>query len=835
MKKVFLSLFCGLMLVMNASHSLANVPGGGTGSGANVTVTDNGTTVVIANGIISATITKSSATITNYSFNGYNMLTGGYNSGQIYWSWNMPNYQNPSGCTYTLTANPTSNSGNYAEVQLHMVWNGNSSTAAMDVDVYYSLTRGAQGIYATAMLTHPNTYPANPGGEWRMASYVGSTFDWLSVDTLRNRKMASLSDWNGASTVTGAPAEVKLLNAGIYANQYECKYDYSADFGDIDVWGWSSTTKNLGIWVTAPSKEYYNGGPMKRELMCHNSPTMLNMLNGEHYGMGGDLDMAAGETWQKVYGPFLLYCNSVPLGTTSAWSALWADAQAQAKAEQTAWPYTWLTSNSYIKESGRGTVTGTLTITDTTPTAPTAANMWVGVAITPSSTTNITDFQMWSKNYQFWVKTDSDGHFTIPHVIAGVYNFYTFGPGAAGQLSKLNFVTVTGGGTTNLGTVNWVPTRTAPTIWEIGIPDRSAKEFKHGTDWWTSNTYPNTHWAKFMDYPNEFPSDVIYNVGQSRYDTGWNFVQNYDNTVQTATPEWKMRFNLTTNPTAGTNSAAIYTAFAGAYSSAIIVKVNGTLITSSTGTYPPNQSDAKVRKGIHGAFGDLRFTFNGNLLHSGANEISFSIRNTGGATVGDIMYDYVRLEAAGTVLSNPLPVSFLPLTVAKQNKTSVLHWATLTEQNNNYFEVQRAADGKNFTAIGRVASRGNSNVKVDYDLVDNNPLPTVNYYRILQVDKNGKLSFSNIVSINFREGTSAFSIYPNPATDNITLDFAAIGKQTANCIITNSKGEKVRSFSINTENGRNQVLTSLLGLAAGNYNVTIHSNTLNISSRFVKL
>ncbi|MBC7652616.1 MAG: hypothetical protein H7101_12800, partial [Deinococcales bacterium] len=460
---------------------------------ANVTVTDNGTTVVLNNGIIAATITKSTAAVETLSYNGYDMLTGGYNGGQVYWSWNMPNYQNPSGCTYTLTVNPTSNNGDYAEIKLHMNWSGSAATAAMDVDVFYSLPRGVSGLYASATLSHPASYPANPGGEWRMASYVGSTFDWLSVDSLRNRKMASYSDWTSATAVTGAPKEVELLTTGIYKNQYECKYDYSADFGDIDVWGWSSTAKNLGIWVTAPSKEYYNGGPMKRELMCHNSPTMLNMLNGEHYGMGTDMDMAAGETWKKTYGPFLIYCNSVPTGTANAPLALWADAKAQTKTEQAAWPYNWFTNTDYIKESGRGTVTGKLVISDATVPNASPANMWVGVAIPPQSSTGVIDFQMWSKNYQFWVKTDANGNFTIPHVLPGIYNIYAFGPGSAGQMTKTAYVTVTAGNTASLGNIIWVPTRTAPTIWEVGIPDRSAKEFKHGTDWWTSNTYPNTH------------------------------------------------------------------------------------------------------------------------------------------------------------------------------------------------------------------------------------------------------------------------------------------------------------------------------------------------------
>lgn len=158
MKKKLLSITLLLCLSLQIFANKKTPP-------ANVTVTDNGTSVILNNGIIAATIIKSTAAVVTLTYNGYNMLSGGYNGGQVYWSWNMPNYQNPSGCTYTLTVNPTLNNGDYAEIKLHMNWSGSTSTAAMDVDVYYSLPRGASGLYASATLSHPASYPANPGGE----------------------------------------------------------------------------------------------------------------------------------------------------------------------------------------------------------------------------------------------------------------------------------------------------------------------------------------------------------------------------------------------------------------------------------------------------------------------------------------------------------------------------------------------------------------------------------------------------------------------------------------------------------------------------------------------
>ena len=166
---------------------------------------------------------------------------------------------------------------------------------------------------------------------------------------------------------------------------------------------------------------------------------------------------------------------------------------------------------------------------------------------TPSSTVTY-DFQKWHKPYQFWVKTDANGNFTIPNVIAGAnYTLYAFGPGAAGTFqsqaqtggsapNELDIpatpfsVTVTAGATNSLSPVIWTPFRVGPTVFEIGYPDRTAAKFRHGEDWWVgdigpSPTNPMPVWTKFLEYPFDFPTGLNYVVGQSRWTTDWNFVQ----------------------------------------------------------------------------------------------------------------------------------------------------------------------------------------------------------------------------------------------------------------------------------------------------------------------
>ncbi len=660
MKKRNLVLLISLMNFFLGGYSMQSMIGANkipiskiTSAPGSVKIIDNGATVTMMNQFVELTITKATAVISSFVYNGQNILSGGHSGGMFYWSWNRPNYQNPSGCTYQLTVDPQTNNYNYAEIKIHMAWNGSTTTAAQDVDIYYALKDSISGLYATGKLSHPTSYPLNPGGEWRMVGYVGSEFNWLVVDSARNQIIPNSSATT--AVVSGAPKEVYRITSGPFLNHYECKYDYSADFGETETWGWVSTTQNIGIWMTIPSLEYYPGGPMKREVMCHSAPVMLNMFGGTHYGMGADGAVASGEKWEKIYGPFLIYCNKVPIGTANVPKALWVDAKSQTELERTKWPYSWFSDSTYLKVNQRGSIKGKLVINDPSAPATSAANMWIGVAIPPLSTSGQTDFQMWSKNYQFWVKTDSAGNFTIPNVIPGVYDMYAFGPGAAGQMTKKAFLTVTAGNVTDLGTVEWIPYRIAPTVWKIGIPDRTAKEFKHGDDYWVGGTYTDPNWAKFMNYTTEFPTDVNYTIGQSNWSTDWNYVQPYNTvgTAQTTAPEWKVYFKLATAPTAGSISS-IYVAAASSFSAALIVTVNGVNISNpNTGEYFPNASDATIRMGIHGAFGDLRFTFSSSLLHAGDNVISFTERKSG----GDIQYDYLRLESPGTQLVSAISPS----------------------------------------------------------------------------------------------------------------------------------------------------------------------------------
>jgi len=740
-----------LIAVMPA---LANVPGGGT-NGAAVTLVDNGDgTVTMANGIVSIHINKTSAVIDqiNYTYNNsgstttLNVLSGGNSGGQFYWEFGG---FSTGSATYSVVAN----TGDYAEVDLLF-----DSASSGQVDIHFSLLRGSTGFYVTPIWIHRSTDGALSMGECRDNIYAGSIFNWMSVDAARN-KLMPVDPNDSAVGVQGAPVECSMWTNGIYAGRYEDKYKYTADYGVLRAWGWSSVGtggKNIGLWDVPASFEYMASGPMRRELTSHMGTTILNTPHGAHYGFCSDSTYSAGEVWAKVCGPHFIYCNAITntiTATNAAAQALYADALAQADAETGAWPYYWFTNANYTPASNRGTITGKIIISDVYNPNASASNLWVGVEQQPNPGSTVTyDFQKWYKPYHFWVKTDANGNFTIPDVIATTnYTLYAFGPGAAGTFqsqaqtggsapNELDIpaspfsVTVSAGATNNLGVVAWTPLRVGPTVFEIGYPDRTGAKFRHGDDWWVGDigpgpTNPMPVWTKFFEYPFDFPSDVSYTVGSSRWTTDWNFCQpvvvdsagNYNGSTST------INFNLSS--TNGT--ASLYIALSSDYQGPLIVSVNGTSISGGTGYFPAyssssDGSDASIREGIHGLFSDNRITFSGSLLHVGANTITINMRK-GGYFANHAMYDYIRLELAGYIPPAPASVN-----AYAGNGRVLLVWPVQSGAT-GYNILRSTTSGSNFASItngvtGPVCGSGFNNATC----LDTNLVNGTTYYYIVQ-------------------------------------------------------------------------------------------------------
>ncbi len=151
-----------------------------------------------------------------------------------------------------------------------------------------------------------------------------------------------------------------------------------------------------------------------------------------------------------------------------------------------------------------------------------------------------------------------------------------------------------------------------------------------------------------------------------------------------------------------------------------------------------------------------------------------SSRNIDGADCSNLANPFFCTTPAGAggqiIAGNNivlLPVNLLSFTAEKDHKKVNLKWITTSEKDNAYFEVQRSTDGENFVSIGMVKGNGTTNTKQTYTDTDYYPNSGINYYRLKQIDIDGSIRYSKIISLVFDEAVVfEVVIYPNPTPTN---------------------------------------------------------------------
>lgn len=120
--------------------------------------------------------------------------------------------------------------------------------------------------------------------------------------------------------------------------------------------------------------------------------------------------------------------------------------------------------------------------------------------------------------------------------------------------------------------------------------------------------------------------------------------------------------------------------------------------------------------------------------------------------------------------SNPLPITLVSFDAKLSNGETQITWITASEVNNDYFTVERTADGITFEPIATIDGAGNSNQKLSYGTIDKNPLSGTSYYRLKQTDYDGSYKYSNLVAINnYSDEASEIALYPNPNQGKFTI------------------------------------------------------------------
>lgn len=139
-----------------------------------------------------------------------------------------------------------------------------------------------------------------------------------------------------------------------------------------------------------------------------------------------------------------------------------------------------------------------------------------------------------------------------------------------------------------------------------------------------------------------------------------------------------------------------------------------------------------------------------------------------------------------------LPIELIRFSGYFTPSGNVLEWSTASEINNDVFEIERSEDMKVFYPIASVKGAGNSTEILQYAWVDKTPLKNISFYRLKQVDFDGKFSYSEIIKIVGMPGNSPIKVNPNPGTDHIYL---SIGNKNQVVEIYNAYGVLQETFS----------------------------------------
>jgi len=177
--------------------------------------------------------------------------------------------------------------------------------------------------------------------------------------------------------------------------------------------------------------------------------------------------------------------------------------------------------------------------------------------------------------------------------------------------------------------------------------------------------------------------------------------------------------------------------------------------------------------------------------------------------------------------SAPLPIELADFRATLQEATVNLSWVTLSETNNDFFVIERSADGISFEEILQVKGAGTSVNSHQYFAQDLQPLHGNNYYRLRQIDYDGQYSYSPVEIIRFIEAD--IQLFPNPVVETINISFSKPSLRKLRVEIRNLRGQLVHQLSL--ASGNQQISINELGaLSQGSYLLCVFNEKQLIKS-----
>jgi predicted CopG family antitoxin len=248
---------------------------------------------------------------------------------------------------------------------------------------------------------------------------------------------------------------------------------------------------------------------------------------------------------------------------------------------------------------------------------------------------------------------------------------------------------------------------------------------------------------------------------------------------------------------------------------------------------------------------EINPTFSTNTYPQAWTEYTITLSGIAGTVAGRIAFRYY-VEDGGPSGNNSdnifidqftyaqaTPVTLLNFSAVGISDSKVnLQWTTGCEINNAFFSIERSLDGKAFSEIGKVASLGNVCATQEY-LYSDETIATLKsvttvYYRLKQVDIDGKFSYSNIILLKLRNKGKLDIVNTYFSSNNLNVKFNAETQEKTTVSISDITGKLINTNTIFSQIGINNFIYDMGRLGSGIYLVTINNNTDKVSTKIYK-
>jgi hypothetical protein len=278
--------------------------------------------------------------------------------------------------------------------------------------------------------------------------------------------------------------------------------------------------------------------------------------------------------------------------------------------------------------------------------------------------------------------------------------------------------------------------------------------------------------------------------------------------------------------------------------------VTGTIRYQNYGSAPNRRLSVSFRNVALFDCNALRF-FGQVVLYEGTNRIAYFIQDHPVCTTwnnGDAVQGITNLDGSQAMpvggrnstnwtavndarLYTPtcapclvvFPVEYTYFKGLARNGTNVLSWATTSETDIAHFVLERSADGRKFTELETVGSRGSASAGAEYQFTDRTPHAPFSYYRLREMDKNGEATYSETVILSSTGNTFGIQSVSVDAFDQTLNAVVVIGPQTQKITaeIYDLSGRRLQTNYFTLNQGRQEIGLNLTGMAAGTYLLSV--------------